>query len=442
VRIGLGTQRRAGRAALAGVVILASALTAAAPADAGNPGRGWVGTWATGLTSAGDPPVPIVIFENQTLRQTVHTSIAGSAVRIRLSNEFGTEPLVIGEVHVARRAPGAPATEIVPGTDRRVNFSGKSSIVIHPGAPALSDPVPLAVPALSDLAISIFFPERTRATTLHSLAFQQNHAAPGNLTGAIRLPADARVNTQWNFLSAVSVLSTAQASAVVAFGDSITDGDLTTHNANRRWPDVLARRLHAAGMRHLGVLNKGIAAGRLLRNGATIPGTPGEGFGPRFGQGALGRFDRDVLSQPGVRYVIVMIGINDIGIPGVIGPASEAVTADDMIAGYRQVIARSREHGLTVIGGTLLPMGGSTIPGYDTPGNEAIRQAVNTWIRTSGEYDAVIDFDQAIRDPAQPSRMLPAYDCGDGLHPNDAGMQVMGDLVPLRLFRGGYVRAA
>jgi lysophospholipase L1-like esterase len=222
---------------------------------------------------------------------------------------------------------------------------------------------------------------------------------------------------------------------VIALGDSITDGAVTTLDTNRRWPDRLTRRLQGqAALRHLGVVNKSIGGNRLLHDGNTLPGTDFSGLGPLFGASALSRFDRDVLAQPGARYVIVLLGINDIGLPGVLSPPEETVTAEDVIAGHRQLIARARERGLRSYGATLTPFEGTAIPGYHDAAREAKRQAVNRWIRSSGEYDAVIDFDRAVRDPARPLRLLPRYDSGDHLHPNDAGMQALADAIPLQLF--------
>ncbi|MEU4561615.1 SGNH/GDSL hydrolase family protein [Actinoplanes sp. NPDC023936] len=425
-------------------LLVAAVVTTAAftgPADAGGGGGGaggggsaWVGTWSTAVTGAALPPQPATVFQDQTLRQIVHVSTAGSELRVRLSNEYGTEPLVVGEARVARRPAGATGSEIVPGSDRPLRFGGRGSISIPPGAPALSDTVRLSVPALSDLVISIYLPGRTPASTVHGSAFQRNFVAAGNVTRAAAL-SGATETTSWHFLSGVSVTGPARSGAVVAFGDSITDGAITTVDANHRWPDFLARRLQAdRSSRHLGVLNKGIGGNRILHDGNTLPDTPFAGIGPLFGDSALSRFDRDVAAQPGVRYVVVLLGINDIGQPGSTSPVSETVSVEELIGGYRQMIARAHERGLLIYGATLTPFADTTIPGYYSAANEAKRQAVNAWIRSSGEWDAVIDFDRAVRDPAQPLRMLPAYDSGDHLHPNDAGMQAMAEAIPLRLF--------
>jgi lysophospholipase L1-like esterase len=382
-----------------------------------------------------------------------HTSIGGSQVRIRVSNELGTAPLRIGAAHIALRQ--ADAT-ILEGTDRVLTFSGNATITIPAGAPVLSDPVELNIPALSDLAVSIYLPEAVQANTIHGSAFQTNYvSSAGDFTGALTLPmaTPARTITSWPFLAEVDVLSPTLGAAIVALGDSITDGAVTTRDANRRWTDVLAMRLQTTRLSlnpiggvfgrlfpnllgdtsMLGVLNKGIGGNRMLRD-------PGEQ--PLFGRGALVRFDRDVLAPAGVEYMIVLIGINDIGHPGTgTIPTSEAVTPQDLIAGYRQLIARAHQKGITVFGATLTPFEGTIFPGYFTPEKEAVRAATNQWIRTSGEFDGVIDFEAAVRDPAAPTRMLPAFDSGDHLHPNDAGMQAMGNAIPLELFRdNGFAR--
>ena len=398
----------------------------------------WVGTWGTGTAG---PPLPAALqtFTDQTVRLIVHTSIGGAQVRIRVSNELGSTPLVIGSAHVALRQSGA---DIVTGTDRVLTFSGMTSITIPAGAPALSDPVDLDVPALADLAISMHLPGTVQATTIHSLAFQTNYVSlPGDFTDAASLPTQ-RTITSWPFLTEVDVQSTGRAGAIVALGDSITDGVVTTLNANRRWTDVLAQRLlttrgpflthqtrqsqlQSARNGVLGVVNRGISGDRLLRD----PGTE-----PLFGQAALTRFDRDVLATAGVEYLVVLIGINDIGHPGTSAPGEPETTAEQIIAGYRQLIARAHIKGITVYGATLTPFEGTVFPGYFTQARELIRREVNNWIRSSDEFDALIDFDRAVRDPSHPSRMLPAYDAGDHLHPNDLGMTAMGNAVPLELF--------
>ncbi|MCS7475254.1 SGNH/GDSL hydrolase family protein [Umezawaea endophytica] len=403
-------------------------LLTASPVAA-EPRAAWVGSWATSPTTV--PASDTTTFEDQTLRQVVHLSAGGSTVRVRLSNEFGAQPLVIGEARVARRAGAASAID--PRTDRRLTFGGRASATVPPGAPLLSDPVALPVAADSDLVVSVHLPRRTPATTVHAFPYQDGYLAAGNVAGRVDITPTA-VLGKWHFLTGVSVTGGRDAT-VVAFGDSITDGAETTRGANRRWPDVLARRLRAEpGPRHLGVVNAGISGNRLLHDPNPPAGHPAEAYANYFGQAALRRFDRDVLSQPGAAHVVVLLGVNDLGHPGTSAPESERVTAQDIIAAHRQLIARAHAAGLRIHGGTITPFKDDTF-GFYSPENEAARQTVNHWIRTSGEHDSVIDFDRALRDPTDPTRLRPAYDSGDHLHPNDAGMAAMAAAVPLRVFR-------
>ncbi|MFE1397552.1 SGNH/GDSL hydrolase family protein [Nocardiopsis dassonvillei] len=422
------TRARRGMAVvMAGTLLLLGGWNATGAAAEPEPDAGnWVGTWAAAPTAA--PATATPVLRDETVRQVVRTSVGGDRLRLRLTNEFGESALRVGEVHVALRA-GDSGTDIDPATDRTVTFGGRTSVTVPAGAPMVSDPVPLELPARSDLVVSIHLPEETPVTTLHASSFQENVVAAGDVTGDTSVEA-TRTLTQWHFLSGVSVRSrTRLADAVVALGDSITDGSETRVNANHRWPDLLARRLPRTG-----VLNSGIGGNRLLHDPNPPEGGDAEDFAAFFGQSALRRFDRDVLAHPGVGHVIVLLGVNDLGHPGTVAPVSETVTAEEVIGAHRQIIARSRAAGLRVYGGTILPFGGDTL-GFHTEENEAKRQAVNAWIRTGGEYDAVIDFDEVTRDPADPLRLLPAYDSGDGLHPNDAGMAAMADAVPARLFR-------
>jgi len=381
----------------------------------------WVGAW-TASPQAPEPPfvgATPAQFDNETIRQIVHTSIGGNTVRVRFSNEFGITPLVIGAARVGLHSSGA---QVIASTDRALTFGGRTSVTIPAGAPALSDPVSLDVPALSNLVVSIYLPQPTVARSFHSLGRQTTYISPpGDYTTLPVLPV-ASTTQSWFFLSGITVKAPKRSAAIVTLGDSITDGFASTVDANRRWPNLLAARLQARPQfRHLAVLNHGISGNR----------TTFDLIGPN----ALARFDRDVLTAPGARFVIVLEGINNIGIPGAFGLSQQVVTADDIIASYQQLIARAKEQGLTIFGGTLTPFEGTIFPGYFTPEGEAKRQAVNHWIRTSGAFDGVIDFDKAIRDPAHPTRMLPAYDSGDHLHPNDAGYQAMANAVDLALFR-------
>ncbi|MFE9854899.1 SGNH/GDSL hydrolase family protein [Streptomyces sp. NPDC005780] len=432
-------------ALLAGALLLATVQpTTAAPAPAPAPAQAaaphrpsptapsWTGTWATAPT--GTPASDTTAFEDETLRQIVRVSIGGDRVRIRLSNEFGDRPLVIGEARIARRATGGPASRIDPRTDRPLTFGGRSSVTIPAGAPLLSDPVALRVPAGSDLVVSIHLPERTAGSTLHAFALRQNYVASGNVTGRTDIDATS-TNDRWYFLTGVSVTTgpAKEASAVVTLGDSITDGANTEPGADHRWPDFLAQRLRSAyGPYARGVLNEGISGNRLLHDPNPPAGSDAENFAAYFGQAALRRFDRDVAAQPGAGHLIVLLGVNDLGHPGTVAPESERVSAADLIDAHRRLIARAHERGLKAYGGTILPFKGDTL-GFYSEANEAARTAFNHWLRTSGDYDGVIDFDQALRDPSDPQRLLARYDSGDHLHPNDAGAEAMAKAVPLRL---------
>jgi lysophospholipase L1-like esterase len=412
-----------------------AAIAAATPATAAQAGGSGhhhlaerVGTWAAVPTTV--PRTGVTTLENQTVRHVAHTSIGGDELRIRLTNEFGERPLQVGEVHVALRSGTGASTAAVPGTDRRVTFGGRTAITIPAGAPFVSDPVELRIADGADLIISIYLPRRTPVTTLAAFSFQENVVAAGNVTAARTVKPTATV-TQDLFLSGVSVRR--RSSAIVALGDSITNGANTRNNANHRWPDLLAQRLRAAHLER-GVLNLGVSGNRLLHDPNPPAGSPAEAYAAYFGQSALRRFDRDVLSQPGARYLIVLLGVNDLGHPGINAPAEEVVSAADLIDGHRQLIVRAHQGGLRIFGGTILPFKGDTL-GFYSEVNERKREALNRWIRTGGEYDGVVDFDAAMRSPADPLRLNPAYDSGDHLHPNDAGMAAMAGAVPLRYFR-------
>ena len=414
------------RRLLLGSAMLAAAFALPHPAGAQDwIGERWTTTWGT--APAGPPPeAGLQTFTDQTVRLVVHTSIGGNRVRIRVSNEMGSVPLTVGAAHIGLRAGGS---DVAAGTDRALTFGGRTAVTIPPGAPVLSDPVELNVPPLSDLAVSLYLPGTVQASTLHSLALQTGYVSlPGNFTAAATLPVQ-RTITIWPFLTAVEV--DAFGPAIVALGDSITDGTRSTPDTNNRWPDWLARRLQTERDAILGinlrlaVVNRGISGNRLLGNSPNA----------LAGRSALERFDRDVLSTAGVRFLVVLVGINDIGNSSPANP----VTAEDLIAGYRQLIARAHAKGIAVVGGTLTPFEGA---GYYSPEKEVVRQAVNNWIRNHDEFDAVLDFDRATRDPAHPARLLPAYDSGDHLHPNDLGYQAMGNAVPLTLFRSVRKAAA
>jgi lysophospholipase L1-like esterase len=364
-----------------------------------------------------------LLFADQTIREIVHTSAAGKAVRVRLSNAYGKEPVTISAAHIALRQN---ESAIIAGSDQPLKFGGRTSVLIPADATVVSDPVEMEIPALSDVAISLFLPKASAGAGIHYSAQQTSYVGSGDLTAAQSISDPLKI-TSWVFLTGVDVSAPSSAATVVAFGDSITDGARSTVDANRRWPNILANRLVAqkSGV-SIGVLDEGIGGNRLLHDPAVDI---------RFGANALARFTRDVLAQPGVRYVIVLEGINDIGHPGQSAPLDQAVTAEDMIAAYKQMVERAHELGLKIFGATLTPFAGTTIPGYFTPEKELKRKAVNEWIRTSHAFDGVIDFDKAVRDPQNPDHMLSRYDGGDLLHPGDAGYQAMGEAIDLSLFR-------
>ena len=406
-------------AALLFAITPAIGLAAAAKAKPEN--FHWVATWATSPSPASPDDTMRrrrLEFNEQTLREIVHITIGGDRFRVRLSNAFGTKAVTIGAARLAIRGAGS---KIVPGSDRALTFSGRPGITIPPGALVLSNPVDLKAPDSADLAVSIYLPGGpTIPSTLHYSAMQTSYAADGDVTGAAEMPETPNMST-WPFLTGVDVMAPLDWGAVVTLGDSITDGSRSTGDTNRRWPNILANRLLAQkGKTRLAVVNAGIGGGRILHDGAGAPG-------PQYGPSALARYERDVLAEPGVKYVIVLEGVNDIGHPGSSAPLSEDVTAEDMIAGYRQLIERAHERGIKVFGCTIMPF-------PTQPVKDAKRQAVNEWIRTGKAFDGVIDFDKLVSDHAQPGTMLAAYDSGDHLHPNDAGHKAMGKAVDLSLF--------
>jgi lysophospholipase L1-like esterase len=382
----------------------------------------WIGSWGASpappmaAPAGGGPLRATPTFNNQTVVQVVRLSAGGQRLRIRLTNEYGAKPLEIGAARVALvGADGA----VVAGSDRAVSFSRAASATIPPGAPLVSDPVALPTKTMARLRISLYLPGES-GCTCHMSGQEFVQVVSGDATQR-PLPPAAGPAQYRAFLSGVEVETTASPGPVIAaFGDSITDGYQSTPGANHRWPDRLAERLAARDANRVAaVVNTGISGNRVLSDGAiTI-----------FGQNALSRFDRDVLSIPGVTHVIVLEGVNDLGMAG---NRASPPSAEALIAGYRQLIGRAHAHGLKIYGATILPYGGA---GYFAPQGEAVRAAVNTWIRTFHEFDGVIDLDAAIRDPAKPERMRADLQSGDWLHPNDAGYKVMGDAVDLALFR-------
>lgn len=400
-------------------ILVAGALLAAMPSAVASGDEHWVATWAASPMRPRGPQTGH--FTNQTIRQVVQISLGGERLRLRFSNEFGGTPLEIGAASVAlARRDGT----LIAGSQRPVTFGGDTTVQIPAGAPMVSDPVTLRLPARARLAISLYLPRATAVTSVHADARATARISmPGNHVAAETMPA---AGTAWMrfFLSGVAVTAAAETKVIVALGDSITDGGGSTLDANNRWPDHLARRLLAqAGGQGFAVVNAGISGNRLLHDGD--------------GPSALARFDRDVLSWSNVTHVIVMAGINDIGWPGApnLAPASEAVSVEDIVGAYTQLIARARARGLKIFGATLTPFEDTIIAKYFSPEKEAKRQAVNSWIRGSGAFDGVIDFDAMLRDPARPTRLAPAFDSGDRLHPNDAGYLAMGEGIDLTLFK-------
>ncbi len=370
-------------------------------------------------------------MRNRTIRLIAHGSIGGHYVRLRLSNAYGRVPLVLGRVQVALRSKGA---EIDAGTQREVSFGGTRSVTIPARATIDSDPVLLEVPPFADIAVSLYLPRQTPATTSHFLAMQSGYVSSGtgDSSGAIKFKVGKTISA-WPFLTGIEVIAPNAAGTVAVFGDSTVDGDGSTMNANHRWPDELALALNRdAGSPKFGVLNAGIIGNRLLRQS---PREPPSEFGDALGEAGITRFERDALGSPTTNYVIVRIGLNDIGLPGSVAPAADAVTATDVIEGYRTLIRMAHQRGVRIFGTTLSPFEGvDNLAGYYNADKDSVRQQVNTWIRTAGEFDSVIDLDTVLADPRHPSRLLPAFDSGDHLHANDAGNAASAAAVPLALF--------
>jgi lysophospholipase L1-like esterase len=418
---------RGGRLRHLGSAALLAAVSAVAfailPAAASSPPPGplerdfgdasWVATWGASPVVGARSPFPGFACQsatgvtNQTVRDVVFTSVGGDRVRVRLTNSFGTQPLTVGSASIAVAQSGALAR---PGTLRALTFGGASGVTIPAGAEALSDPVRMQVPALQDMLVSVFVPGASGPATNHFDAQQDNFlSTPGDFTTAASPAAFTTVNACSYFADGVSVVAEGRVEgAVVALGDSITDGTFSTVNANHRWPNDLARRLDARHGPTLSVVDEGIAGNQVLRDAGIA------------GVNALARLDRDVLEQPGARDVILLEGVNDIG-------ASHA-TADQLIPAYQQIIAQVHARGLRIFGATLTPFKGAF---YWTPAGEQTREAVNHWILTSGAFDGVVDFASVTANPADPQMFNPAFDSGDHLHPNDAGYQAMADAVNL-----------
>ncbi|HTD28754.1 MAG TPA: SGNH/GDSL hydrolase family protein, partial [Xanthomonadaceae bacterium] len=407
------------------------ALTSAATARSTHvQSDNWIGTWS----AAPQPfmPAALVTFRNQTVRLIAHASVGGGSVRLRLSNTYGRGPVSIGAAKIALSGVGA---DVKPGSGAIVTFRGSRAVTIPAGATITSDPVVLTVPRFSDLAVSLFLPRATPAMTSHFLAMQSGYVSSvaGDQTGATHFKVGKTIHS-WPFLTGIDVTASDATGAMVVFGDSTVDGDGSTEDANHRWPDEIARAVNdGAGGKDIAVLNEGIIGNRLLHGSPSDPPTQ---FGDALGESGIARFERDALSSPVTKWVIVRIGINDLGLPGSMAPASDAVTAARIIDGYRTLIRKAHQHGVKILGTTLGPFEGADIaPGYFSSEKEAQRQEVNAWIRAGGGFDGVVDLDALLKDPQRPSRLLPAFDSGDHLHPNDAGNVASAAVVRRQLFK-------
>jgi lysophospholipase L1-like esterase len=350
-------------------------------------------------------PVPPIDIHEQTVRMIARIGVGGKRFRVELSNAFGRKPVEFGSIHIARKGEG---TTIVAGTDHSVTFSGRKDVQIFPGAVMTSDPIDLDMPDLTSVTVSLYVKKSEGAPTTHALALHTTYISEGDTTASVDVPAASTTTTSYLWLSGIDVLATRDRFSIVTLGDSITDGFKTTVDTDRAWPAVLQQRLlTTSGSPKASVLNQGISGNQVLRDGA--------------GVSALARFDRDVLSRPGVKWVVLLEGINDINTHGQID-GEQALTAADLIAGYQQLISRAHVHNIKVMGATLTPEEGVWLAG---PIGEATRLKVNEWIRTRGNLDAVVDFDKVLRTPDQESKLRAEYDPGDHIHPNDEGNAAM-----------------
>jgi len=406
-----------------GLIVIAASIWAQSGAQAAANAAVWVASWGTSQ-QVPEPQNALSTedLRDATVRQIFHLSVGGRALRLHLSNAFGTAALHFTSVHVARPLSSS-SSAIDVASDRPLTFAGITDVEVPPGAEFLSDPLDFPVAPLSDLAVTFHLDAPPARQTGHPGSRATSYYVHGDFVSAANLIEPKHVN-HWYQVAGIDVQTGPGGAAIAVIGDSITDGHGATTNGNDRWTDVLARRLQdSPSTRNIGVSNQGIGGNHLLTDG--------------LGPNVLSRFDRDALAPAGVQWVIVFEGVNDLG--GLarldeVTAAEHAALVRRVVAAYQQVIARAHAHGLRVYGATITPYVGST---YYHPGpmSEADRQAVNQWIRTAGHFDALIDFDAVVRDPQHPDQLLPIYDCGDHLHPSPAGFKAMGDAVPLDLFR-------
>ncbi|MBB4095296.1 SGNH/GDSL hydrolase family protein [Brucella pecoris] len=415
---------------LGAIALTLAGTIAVSTASAAQPGDYWSPSWMAATQPMWDNKfvLPLGVpsqYNQQTIRQTARLSIGGSKLRVVISNEDGIAPLHIGAAHLARHDNGSA---IVASTDSIVYFGGKQEVVVPVGGRMISDPINLSLPALTEVAVSLYLPKNTQPSGFHFDARDTAYVVDGDMTGAERLPGTASQYSTRVFFSGLIVETEKTPTTVVALGDSLTDGNGSTPGANTRWPDALAERLAERGV---GVLNAGISGGRLLKDG--------------MGRAGLVRAARDVFAQPGVKAVIVKFGTNDIGWPGGgFAPDEAMVSADDIIQGYRELIEMAHANNVRIIGGTIAPnegvAKGSIIEGHHSPEKDKIRQAVNQWIRESDEFDGVVDFDAVLRDPANPARMKAELDSGDHLHPGDAGYKAMAAAIDIDALLGSSLK--
>ncbi|MBN3758948.1 SGNH/GDSL hydrolase family protein [Paraburkholderia sp. Tr-20389] len=408
--------------------VLSTVLLVSNPVFAADNASPWVTAWATALQPIPEIPNPPSLYRapevaGRTVRQILYPTLSGEVVRLHISNAYGKTPLVIEDLRIARAGGGAGAA-VQGGTAMRVTFGGKPAVSVPPGGEIDSDPVRAGISAGAPYVISSYMGREQKMVAWHRVSSQVNYlSTPGNHTEDVSADAYRQRFTQFAWLTGLQV-EAPTASTIAAIGDSITDGMRSSLNQNRRWPDALARRVALSGDKSAAVVNLGISGNRLLSDS------------PCYGDALVTRFGRDVLAPPGVKTVILMIGINDINFAAMpphggldCDSPHTQVTADGLIAGYKRVIAAARAKGLRIFGATLTP---AALP----PQREAIRAEVNQWIRTGRSFDGVVDFDAALRDPAEPTRLKRVFDSGDQIHPSDAGYAAMADAIPLQAVIG------